>query len=506
MQILGTSLAVPNWLLYSALAAAAAYAYGAWPYRYWKRRGIRGPLMLPYLEGTLELAKMKDFRDMMMTELRRYGRVYGTYFMRQPVLVVADPEMVKQICVKRAENFIDRSTFGMDFSPLNKGVLMLKGQEWKRVRSLLSPTFSSGKIKAMYPLIEQCSNQLCASLLKAPEETVDIKKYLMNFTMDAVACTMFGLQVNAQEDENSEFKKHTNEVFNMSMRSWKFWALILFPRITKPLFCRFRISLFKMETLDFFQTVISQALREREASENADKYSDFLASMVEARREAESQGLKGLTEEEVMAQSLTFFLGGLETTATALQYLAYFLAFNKQCQERAYLEVIEARDKHGGTLSYECVQGLKYLGHCIDESMRMCPPVMMSDRICTETTVVNGYEIEKDVLARIPIYTLAHDPELWDDPETFNPDRFDEANSAERDAARLIPFGLGPRGCIAMRLAQVEIRKAMAEMLLRLEFSPADCTEPFERLQFKLAPVLTTKEPIRLRVRQRGEL
>uniref|UniRef100_A0A1I8FRJ6 Cytochrome n=1 Tax=Macrostomum lignano TaxID=282301 RepID=A0A1I8FRJ6_9PLAT len=293
---------------------------------------------------------MKDFRDMMMTGTAPLRQVYGTYFMRQPVLVVADPEMVKQICVKRAENFIDRSTFGMDFSPLNKGVLMLKGQEWKRVRSLLSPTFSSGKIKAMYPLIEQCSNQLCASLLKAPEETVDIKKYLMNFTMDAVACTMFGLQVNAQEDENSEFKKHTNEVFNMSMRSWKFWALILFPRITKPLF----LSIPDLPVQDGDAGLLPDGhqpgVARARSLENADKYSDFLASMVEARREAESQ-----------------------TTATALQYLAYFLAFNKQCQERAYLEVIEARDKHGGTLSYECVQGLKYLGHCIDESMRMCP-------------------------------------------------------------------------------------------------------------------------------------
>ncbi|PAA78178.1 hypothetical protein BOX15_Mlig028940g3 [Macrostomum lignano] len=498
MQILGL-IEVPNWLVYTTLGTVAFYIYGMWPYSYWKKRGINGPRMLPLI-GDLPSFMRLGFHGKMVEDFKLYGKVHGTYTLRSPVLVIGDTEMIKQVCIKRAENFTDRGSLGNETKPLDKGIAVLKGHEWKRIRSILSPTFSSGKIKAMFPLVEQCSDQLCNALVKSSNESVDIKTFFTNFTMDVVASTLFGLQINTQDDPNNDFKRHGSELFNIKLFSWKFLSLMLFPKIAIPLFKRFEITLFPKESFDFFQKVIHDALVEREASADSDKYHDFLASMVVARREAEKEGAKGLTEHEVMAQSLTFFLAGFETTANAMQYLAYFLAWNKDCQDRAYREVLEAKANHGGQVNYECLKSLRYLNNCFEESMRLCPPALLTDRVCTETTTVNGYEIEKGINVRIPIYCLAHDPEVWEEPERFNPDRFDEDSAESRDPTYLIPFGLGPRNCIGMRLAQMEVRKAMAEMLLKVEFQTLPETLPFEKLEFKPSGFLTVKSPIKLKV------
>lgn len=488
--------------MYAALGSAALYIYGTWPYGYWKKRGIQGPKMWPLI-GDMPSFIKHGFRGKMIDDMRQFGRVYGTYMLRSPVLVIGDPEMVKQVCIKRAENFLNRGSLGNETKPLDKGIVVLKGLEWKRVRNILTPTFSSGKIKAMFPLVEQCADQLCASLLKSREPTVDIKSYFTNFTLDVVASTLFGLKVNTQEDPTNEFKKHGTELFNFRLLNWKFLAIVIFPKIAVPLFKRFDVNLFPKDSFEFFKKVIHDALTERETSQDSEKYHDFLASMVAARREAENQGAKGLTEDEVMAQSLTFFLAGFETTANAMQFLAYFLAWNPDCQEKAYREIREAKTQHGGEITYDCLKSLRYLNNCFEEALRLCPPALLTDRVCTETTTVNGYEIEKGVNVRIPIYTLAHDPEVWDDPERFNPDRFEAETAESRDPTYLIPFGLGPRNCIGMRLAQMEVRKAMAELLLRLQFKTGPETKPFDKLEFKPAGILATKEPIRLVVEPR---
>ncbi|PAA80042.1 hypothetical protein BOX15_Mlig021430g1 [Macrostomum lignano] len=496
-------LHVPRWMVCAALGAAVVYIYGSWPYRYWKKRGVKGPTMVPILGDMLRFVKFGGFRQMMLADLQEFGRVYGTYFMRRPVLVVADPDMLKQICIKRSENFTDRGTLGNETYPMDKGILTLKGQEWKRVRSLMTPAFSSGKMKVMFPLVEQSARQLCDSLLKAEGSVVDVKAYFTNFTMDAVACTLFGLQINTQENPENEFNRNGSEIFNFDFRNWKIWLLFLLPGISVPLFKRFGISLFKQANLNFFQDVISRALVEREASVNCDEYRDFLAAMVTARREAEQQGAKGLSEHEVLAQSLTLFLAGFETTSSALQFMAFFLAWNTDCQDRAYKEVAEAKAQNRGSITYKCLQGLTFLNQCLDETLRLCPPALFTDRVCTETTVINGYEVEKGVNVRIPIVSIAHDPEAWENPEVFNPDRFARGSTDGAGLAHFLPFGMGPRSCIGMRLAQMEIRKAMAELLLAVEFRTAPDTKPYEQLDYKATTISAVKEPIKLRILSR---
>lgn len=119
---------------------------------------------------------------------------------------------------------------------------------------------------------------------------------------------------------------------------------------------------------------------------------------------------------------------------------------------------------------------MKYMDMVIDESLRLFPPANRFERIATKDYEYEGIKIKKGQLVVVPVYPLHYDPDNFPNPEEFNPERFNEENKKTRDSAAFLPFGLGPRICIGMRFALIEMKLLLATILNEYRFSTCDKT------------------------------
>ena len=141
------------------------YWYGTRGFAALKMLNVPGPKLLPFLGNFLEARKYNGIHLMHLDYLKKYGKVYAISLGRKPSLVVADPELLKQIMIKDFPNF--RNRYILQRSGLfNKNVLNARDETWKRIRNTLTPTFSAGKMKLMVPLIEKSCDTLMDKLEK----------------------------------------------------------------------------------------------------------------------------------------------------------------------------------------------------------------------------------------------------------------------------------------------------------------------------------------------------
>lgn len=174
-------------------------------------------------------------------------------------------------------------------------------------------------------------------------------------------------------------------------------------------------------------------------------------------------------------------MDSFETAAIGLHYVFYELAKNKRVQNKLREEIKENLDENG-EISYEKLLELKYLDQVFYEALRIHPPLAYTTKECSDFYELEGikghkFPMHKKSAALISIYSLHHDPEYYPHPETFEPERFDEEHGgvkAFRDKCVLLSFGEGPRICLGMKLANVEVKTAIVEVIKNFEISVDD--------------------------------
>ena len=133
--------------------------------------------------------------------------------------------------------------------------------------------------------------------------------------------------------------------------------------------------------------------------------------------------------------------------------------------------------KKDGKITYESVNDMPYLEMIIEETQRVYPATTRIDRTCTEDYEYEGIKIKKGQVWVASIYALHYDEDLYPNPEKFDPDRFSEENKKTRDSSAHMPFGAGPRNCIAMRFAILEMKILLVTILTKFKFVKCDQTE-----------------------------
>ncbi|CAG2181638.1 unnamed protein product [Oppiella nova] len=187
---------------------------------------------------------------------------------------------------------------------------------------------------------------------------------------------------------------------------------------------------------------------------------------------------KKLTEDEILTQCFIFLVAGYETIASSLSYCTYELALNPGLQDRLYEETKEAFNGKG-EMDYEVLLGLPFLDAFLSEALRHYPPLLRHEREAMEDVMLGetGVKIEKGVVVEVPVYAMHHDPDHYPDPFTFNPDRFMPSNRGHIKPYTYLPFGSGPRHCIAMRFALLVAKVAITKMSHSFRFSRVTATD-----------------------------
>ncbi|XP_078076378.1 thromboxane-A synthase [Mustelus asterias] len=526
IELTGTTVSVGLFVLFLGLL----YWYSVSPFSQLERIGIKHPKPFPFV-GNVFLFR-KGFFEALQELVQKYGRVCGYYFGRRAVILISEPEMLKQILVKDFSNFVNRMKVTFSSKPLGHSLLFLQDGDWKNVRSILTPTFSSAKMREMCPLINEAADMLMENLKTHADsgKGFDIHRYYGCFSMDVVASVAFGTQVDSQKNPEDPFVKHAKMIFNINFFKPLIFLSIIFPSIMMPV-RQFmpRTSMSKVNA--FFVGVIKDIIAQRDQLPPDQRRKDFLQLLLDARistdyttvekfdlansdsqieespetQNAKRTGMtnspkvqkKILTLDKILGQAFIFFAAGYETTSSTLAFTSYLLATHPENQELLLKEVDEFYESHT-TPDYNNVQNLPYLDMVISESLRMYPPGVRFGRVCEKDCLVNGHLIPAGITIEVPVGVLHYDPEYWPEPEKFKPERFTPEMKAERHPFVYLPFGAGPRSCIGMRLALLEAKIGLVRVLSKYSFQT--CTETQIPVQITSSGTLGPKEGVILKI------
>ena len=463
---------------------------------YFRRHGIaEDPGYFPFGSNPMwGLMKGKiSFVDLFRNQYQKFAgeRFYGYYgFFGSPLLVVNDMELVKDVLIKDFDHFVDRREVNLGKNIyLDKMLTRLSGDKWKTMRAIMSPMFTSGKLKGMVQLIDKIGDQMVVELDKIVGEDLEIKDFFQKFSMDVVASTGFGFDANAISDPNSPFPDYMDRLlrkgkYQRSMLEVTMLMMYVFVPFMKYIYTA---NFMDHKAMNFLTSIIKQQLDERKRTGKS--RNDFIDVMLQgfnnvvhempedcnqfekdAKLEVKSKVnfTKQELETAIVANGFLSFFAGFETSSNTMASTAFFLAKNQEAQNKLYEEIkatLEAREMNQH-LDYNSIQSLPYLEGCINESLRMYSLTNL-ERRCVKDYKVKGtdFVVKKDMMVQIPSISMMMDPKYWDNPEKFNPDRFSKEAEAERGPYHFFSFGHGPRNCIGKRFALLQTKIAIFRLI-----------------------------------------
>jgi cytochrome P450 family 6 len=346
--------------------------YCKWSHQYWKRRNLQ------FLEPTVPFGNFGDSirgkENLGVTFKRLYGQMKakgwkhgGIYVLTSPNYIPVNLDYVKNIMAKDFQYFVDRTNYlNEKEDPLNAHLVNLGGTKWRNMRTKLTPTFTSGKMKMMFQTLADCQVNLLKKVDEecAMKKPLDIKELLACFTTDIIGSCAFGLDFNSFEQENSPFRLYGKKVFTTTrLQRLKKTLCMNFPELA----LYFNISTQPKDITDFFINVVKDTIDHREKKNyTRNDFMQLLIDMKNGKQEGGGSDGKSLTLEEVAAQSFVFFLAGFETSSTLMTFALYELARHLDIQEKVRSEVETVLAKHDGKVSYDAIQDMKYMNQVID--------------------------------------------------------------------------------------------------------------------------------------------
>lgn len=345
-----------------------AISYVKWAHGYFRRKEmhyLQPTFPFGNVENPLKRTKnqgyvIKDIYD----ELKRKGLPYGGfYIITTPIISPVDLNVLRSILSKNFQNFTDRGIFtNEDKNNLNGHLFLLKGSRWRNLRVKLTPTFTSGKMKMMFDTLLECGKPLLQSVEDhvTQKKSLDIKEVLGCFTTDVIGSCAFGLECNSFKEEDAEFRRYGKKILEgQPLQAIKVVFALNFPNLARKL----GFSLPSKDITMFFNKVVRDTVEYRE--KNNYQRNDFMQLLINLKNSYGENG-KGLTMDEIAAQTFVFFIAGFETSSTAMTYALYEMSIHPEIQDRARKEVQAVLKQHDGRLTYDGIQEMKYLAQIVD--------------------------------------------------------------------------------------------------------------------------------------------
>ncbi|XP_021925282.1 cytochrome P450 6j1-like [Zootermopsis nevadensis] len=474
------------------------YYYFTRNFNFWKNLGISYVKPLPFVGNLKEVVFLKENIGKALQRIysEHSDKPYvGIFAFDEPSLLIRDLDMVKNILVKDAQNFLDRSiTVDEDVEPLlGKTMFVTKGQRWRRIRVKLTPVFTTAKIKMMLYLVELCGKDLVKYLDKVTADgtPVDVKETMARFTTDVIASCAFGINSNSLKNPDAEFRRHLRNALDFTFIKGLAGLTAFFaPNLKRSL----KLKFVDDYTTNYIRNTIWNTVDYREKNEVI--RNDFLDSMIEMRNKwkrsvqedktpAKSQENDSHFEidgDEFVAQAFLFLAAGLETSATVLSFALYELALHSEIQQRLRAEMTQVLDKHHGELTYDGIREMSYLDMVVRETLRKYPVLPFLDRRCArdyELPSPSGKEtiiLPAGTAVYISVVGIQNDPKYFPEGEKFLPERFTEENIKSRPSYTYLPFGEGLRMCMGMRFGLMQVKTGLIHIFSAYEVAPCEET------------------------------
>ncbi|XP_052864367.1 probable cytochrome P450 9f2 [Anopheles cruzii] len=513
-------------LLLVGSLALLYYYYVVRAQRYFAERGVAHVRPTSVLgngaDFVLRRRHVADVLSDMYQRFRRH-RFFGYYDFLSPIYVIRDLELVKQICIKDFDHFLNhRIELDENHDPLfGRALFAMRDTRWRNMRAVLSPAFTGAKMRQMFGLVtaycEAAVQTIRAETGTDGRSDLEMKELFRRFGNDILATCAFGIEINSFRDRTNAFYTLGKELTNLDgWQGIKFLAFSSFPRLMRLL----RLRLFSERMTRFFRHVVRDTIAQREQQRIVRP--DMINLLMAARKQelkfdenenvVEDDGQSGhpkrtmdWTDDDMVAQCTVFFFGGYDTVSTLSAFMAHELAVNPDVQRKLRDEIDEVRTNLGGRpFTYETMQSMAYLDMVAQETLRKWTPAPFLDRLCTKPYELRDYDGNTVQLRKgdglwIPAWAIMRDPELFPEPDRFYPERF---AAGAVDPTTMLAFGLGPRNCIGSRFALMETKAVFYYLLstFHLEMGP-QTQHPIRMKVSSLGPSAEKGFWIRFRVR-----
>jgi cytochrome P450 len=422
-----------------------------------------GPRGLPIL-GMLPAVR-RNPTAVFMEAARRFGDV--AYFKIGPRhgYLITNPADVRHVLQDNARNYHKSPLYDKLRTVLGNGLLTSEDDFWLRQRRIAQPAFHRQRVAALAGVMAAAARDAAArwQTIASAGKPVDVDEEMMRLTRTVVLRALLGADLGPFADKVDDAWTVINQYIGES-----FWSLGLTDWLPTPKQRRFLAA--RAVLRDAVDYVIGQ--RRASPSDSA----DLLSMLLSARDEETGEGM---TDEQLRVEVTTFLLAGQETTSLALTWTWCLLSQHAGPQRRLEEEIDNVLG--GRPPEYADLANLPYTRMVIDEAMRLFPPAWGFSRQALADDELGGYRLPRGWLAFVIPYVLHRLPAFWQDPETFDPDRFTPEHSADRPKFVYLPFGAGPRQCIGNQFALIEAQLIVATLAqrYRLHLLPKHRVEPW---------------------------
>ncbi|EDW58667.1 probable cytochrome P450 6d5 [Drosophila virilis] len=468
-------------IVYLLGAVALLYIYLKWTFSFWQRKGF------PSTVGTIPFGALDSVRrnkrsfglaiyDMYLSTTKPF---LGIYLTLRPALLVRDAQLVHDMMVKDFASFHDRGVYVDEkHDPLSANLFSMEGKSWKTMRTKLTPSFTSGKLKGMFGTAEDVADKMLAHLNAKIQQSgtveIDVKNLMSCFVIDIIASTIFGLDVDSFSQPDNDLRRISKAVTqNTAKNILRGTTSFLYPGVEK-IFNRLG---WKLDGVEDMRQLVHHTISMREKSKVERR--DLMQLLLQLRNTGEVSKddsiwsakatvdtFKALSKDNVAAQLFLFFVAGYETTASTAAFTLYELAQNPDVLAKLLDDINQSLAKHNGVLNYDAIQDMKYLELCIMETTRKYPALPILNRMCNQDYPLpnSNLVLKKGTEIIISLLGMHRDGEYFPDPLSYQPERFTEEHKNYNPIAYM-PFGVGPRQCIAARMGKLNVKIALTKIL-----------------------------------------
>jgi cytochrome P450 len=428
-----------------------------------KRMLPPGPRGLPLL-GVLPAVRRHP-TAVFTNAARRFGDV--VYFKIGPRrgFLITNPADVRHVLQDNARNYHKSPLYDRIKLSLGNGLLTSEDEFWLRQRRIAQPAFNRQRIAALATVMAEAARDAAAhwETIASAGRPVDVAEEMMRLTRTVVLRALLGADLGPFAATVDNAWTIINEHIGES-----FWSPGFTDWLPTPKHRRFHAA------RAVLRSAVDHVINQRRGSPSGS--GDLLSMLVSARDEETGEGM---TDEQLRVEVTTFLLAGQETTSLALTWTWYLLSQHGGAERQLAEELDVVLD--GRPPEYADLGNLPYTRMVIDEAMRLYPPAWAFSRQALSDDELGGFRLPRGWLAFVVPYVLHRLPAFWQDPATFDPERFSPNRSADRPKFVYLPFGAGPRQCIGSHFALIEAQLVLATLAqrYRLRLVPGHKVDPW---------------------------
>ncbi|XP_070157527.1 cytochrome P450 4C1-like [Polyergus mexicanus] len=390
------------------------------------------------------------------------------------------------------------------------GLLTSTGAKWHARRKTLTPAFHFNILNQFVDILIKEGDCMTKSLKDVGGTVVkDLVPFIGEHTLNAICETAMGISLQKFGKFQQQYRSAIHDIIELMiyriLRPWFYNDLLfsLSPQGRK-----------QKKILKILHGFTEKVIMERKLYHKRTNYR-YLKNLENDKEtdDVEVFGIKKkrlamldlliaasqdnyLTDLDIREEVDTFMFEGHDTTAMSITFVLSLLAEHKDIQERVRVEVHNVMQESGGKLNMRLLQNLPYLDRCLKEALRLYPSVFLILRNVEEDVKLRSYVIPAGTTLHLNIYGVHRDPNLWSNPEVFDPDRFLPERIHNRHPYSYLPFSAGPRNCIGQRFALLELKAMVAPLVHNFYLEPVDYLKDI-RLQADV--IIRPSHPIRIK-------